>query len=289
MPRPDCRRGFTRVDLSVGLLVLVASAALLVPACYDARVSDGGGAMSQSVNNLKQMCIGLCSIAVRIDGVLPPAVGAFPAGSDINGSIFFHILPDIELDAIYNKYAQGVPGRANVAAAATESVRTFCAPLDSSNPGSSAPIGLTSYASNGAVFGVNSANRTVRYPDSFQPKGASNTVAFMERYAVVGAERVHHTWRGIGNQENYLYLPVTRPDDMSVPEFGVAPTGASNHAPHAFHRTTLLVGMADGSSRRITEDVSRTFAYADGRTATIWAWACTIDGPLGKAETPNGW
>jgi hypothetical protein len=114
----------------------------------------------------------------------------------------------------------------------------------------------------------------------------------MERFAVVGPDRTRHTWNGRGELDNYLYPPLNGapgPDDSAVPEFGVNPVDARNDTAHAFTSSSLQVGLADGSARTITAGVRRIFGYGDGRTATVWAWACSFNSELAKAETPAGW
>jgi hypothetical protein len=276
MTEPTTGSGFRRIDL----FVAVVSLAIVIPACNSGvdRVREAA-ARSQSSNNLKMMCIGMQSIASRNQGLLPPSAGVFdsPPRGRVDSTIFFHMLPDIEQDNVYNAHwrePSNVP--------ATTTIKTFCAPLDPSNPGVN--TNLTSYASNAAVFGLKDGGST-RFPAAFNEKGTANSILFMERFAVASGTR--HTWYGRDDLENYLYPPaagapaITNARDAAkipAPQFGVAPDAARNDTAHAFSSNVLLVAMADGSIRNITTAVSQG-------NPSAWSWACTFS----QGPPPAGW
>ena len=122
-------------------------------------------------------------------------------------------------------------------------------------------------------------------------RGTENYVMFMERFAVVGASGTRHTWPSLGERGNYLYSPeeANDPAKIELPQFNTAPVDACNGVPHAFTGKVLQVGLADGSARTICLDVTRTFTYGDGQSSTVWAWACSYDGPLENTPVPDGW
>jgi hypothetical protein len=280
---PTPGSGFRRIDL----VVAVVSLALLIPACKEATDKvRSAAANSQSRNNLKQMAIAMHGIASRRNGLLPPSAGTFPGWRDLDGgeekgpmqrgphaSIFVHMLPDIEQDNMYNLYLAG-PDRIPD----TSTIQTFCAPHDVTNPGVN--TALTSYASNAAVFGLKDGGST-RFPAAFAMKGTSNTILFVERYAVASGMR--HTWFGRADCENYLYPPAAgepapvqpgQPANLPPPQFGVAPEAARNDTAHAFNPSAVQVALADGSARTVTPS-----------NATAWSWACTFN----NAPQPTGW
>ena len=234
------RRGFTRVDLSVLLVILVAAVTLLLPACNRVKTTEqetesknnlkqiGFGnqqlsavgkvreaaARSESQNKLKQMGLGLHGMVSASDAPMPPASGMYPLGGP-NGTIFFHILPYLEQETVYRTYLAN-PVAGPIGAVVT--IKTYCAPADPTNPGIN--TNLTSYAANAWLFGSNAgtanapASGTARLSTLTNSKGMSNTVMFMERYARPGYEAsgfIGHTWadngRSAPNNHPWVYLP----------------------------------------------------------------------------------
>jgi prepilin-type N-terminal cleavage/methylation domain-containing protein len=294
---PNSRRdGFTLIELLVVIAIIAVLIGLLLPAVQKVREA---AARSQSSNNLKQIGLAMNGLITRTEGLLPPSAGTFPGTSGPMGSIFFHLLTDYEQGNLYAKYNVGP----NYAANATESVKTFCAPLDASNPGTSAPIGLTSYASNAAVFGITNGG-TARYPAQFNAKGTSNTVIFFERFASTGSSgniNTVHYWRLANpnptnspptNYLYYLYIAgiTSVPNPIWGTSFANISPGQDNTA-HGFTSSSFQAGLADGSVRSVTPAVTATFtATGPPRvTASVWTWAVIVNGPVGSAAQPSGW
>jgi hypothetical protein len=286
MSTPEARSAQIRTLVTIGLVILVVAviAGLFFVAVVKVREA---AARSQSTNNLKQMGMGIGGIISRTDGLLPPSVGIFPKDRGPNSTIFFHMQSDIEASPFYTTHKRNPDA---ITPEEGRRMKTFVAPLDPTNPGNDL---LTSYASNAAVFGLTDGG-TARYPKMFEKRGPSSHVCFMERFAVVGSEGTRHTWNGRGQLVCYLYPPKDEddgptPDETVVPQFDITAKDARNDAPHSFTGKTFQIGLADGSARTLTPNVMDTFHYADGRSATIWAWACSLDGPLAEAPTPKGW
>jgi prepilin-type N-terminal cleavage/methylation domain-containing protein len=101
------RGGFTLIELLVVIAIIAVLIGLLVPAVQKVREA---AARIQSANNLKQIGIAMHSFS-DTNNVLPPTSGwrpALPSGTHYvsggaMGSAFFHILPYIEQDNLYNK------------------------------------------------------------------------------------------------------------------------------------------------------------------------------------------
>jgi hypothetical protein len=284
------RHGFTRIDLTVALTCLIGFIGILLPAC--SKVATESQSRARSNDNLRKIGRGLHSLATRTEGLLPPSVGRWPGSTDPSpkGSLFFHLLPDVEQGNVYSKYftARGIQNGGPQAA--TETISTYVAAED---PSAVDGKTLTSYATNAAVFTLQDGG-TARYPAMFNNRGTANVVFVMERFAVVkNVLQPQHRWSGVGHLDNYLYpdkpIGLNNLSPLSAPQFDVTPAEAKNDAPHAFAEGKVQVLLGDGSTRLLDSGVANTFAYAPGKKATIWAWACTVNGELGNADRPDGW
>jgi hypothetical protein len=208
------RQGLTLVQL---LLVLAVIATLIGLSVVGVQKIRAMAAMSQCANNLKQ--IGLaCHSANDQQKRMPPAFGFYPGGNiyggaDGLGSIFFHLLPYLDQQALYqeSRYRPapspptplpGVPGRGEERQldfffytandVSKKQVELFNCPADPTlKPGVDPHTGAapSSYAANHIVFGTVDANfasigaqgkprLAVTFPD-----GTSNTILFAEKYA----------------------------------------------------------------------------------------------------------
>src|SRR5262249_29313317 len=100
--REPNRSGFTMIELLVILAILAFLLGMLVPAVRQVRRA---AARTQSSNNLKQLALAMHSINDTYNK-LPPVVGSFPVKNEKAGTLFFHLLPFIEHQNIYQQ-AQG--------------------------------------------------------------------------------------------------------------------------------------------------------------------------------------
>jgi len=154
------RRAFTLIELLVVIAIIAVLIALLVPAVQ--KVRDAANT-TQSLNNLKQMGLGMLNLSTTYKGVMPPGVGNFPQPNSQQGTVFYFLLPYIEQDTVY-KLAPGLSNpfvTPNVTAVppigpfvAGNQIPMYTAPGDPSllpvlNATTVAPI---SYAANGFVF-----------------------------------------------------------------------------------------------------------------------------------------
>src|SRR5437867_11076325 len=97
MASASFRRAFTLIELLVVIAIIAILIALLVPAVQKVREA---AARAQCENNLKQIALA-CHNLNDTYKKLPPALGAFPAGSANKGTVFYYLLPYIEQDTLF--------------------------------------------------------------------------------------------------------------------------------------------------------------------------------------------
>ena len=192
-PRTN-RRGFTLIELLVVIAIIAILIGLLLPAVQKVR---SAAARTQSQNNLKQLALGMRNFE-SAQGITPPMFGVVAGGSGPAGSVYFHLLPYLEQNALYQlgpdaarssplkvlrhpadvtQTADGVfdlPTAAPRWDAASGTANPYPAWADQTNT----KWGLSSYSANWQVYGDTGA-RLTKLQD-----GLSNTIVFNEKYAV---------------------------------------------------------------------------------------------------------
>jgi prepilin-type N-terminal cleavage/methylation domain-containing protein len=185
------RQAFTLIELLVVIAIIAILIALLLPAVQKVREAASRTACQ---NNLKQIGLGTINCTDTHRQLMPPYYGRY-AGAF--GTVFFHILPDIEQQNLY-KQANGYVYNNNVY---QTPIILYQCPSDPSNtysgilnPGN--PWGTSSYGANYQVFGNPALGDTdqpgspyggnfqgaSRFPASFQD-GTSNTILYTEKYS----------------------------------------------------------------------------------------------------------
>jgi prepilin-type N-terminal cleavage/methylation domain-containing protein len=285
------RKGFTLIELLVVIAIIAVLIGLLLPAVQKVREA---AARMQSWNNLKQMGLAFHNAASANDGALFPGQGSYPSAGSLQATGFFHMLSYIEQDNVYKQF------QANPTSAGVPAIKTFIAPLDSSNPGT-APY--TSYALSASVLGNVGGTATLRIPSAFETKGTTNTILVFERFAAAGPQssfRVPHVWNQMApvttgtNGFGYAYVYATPDTTKGVPAplFGFTPptvpntsvttgvgTFSGDATGHSFSTSGITVLLGDGSVRNVSS----------GITPATWSWANLINGPIASLPPPSNW
>jgi hypothetical protein len=192
------RRGFSKIDLLIAVLILVLVVGILLP--FIPRHREQGYSRSASSNHLKQVVLAVHMYVDTHHGTLPPLVDVgdrAPTGAGLQ-SLFFHLLPYVEEDKAYltfnalqpDSYFNKTEGTAQII------IQTYISPADATALGGTiaseavrlpeappAPFSqtftgwyaTTSYAANGLfVWNKDGFPRNVK-------DGTSNTLMFAER------------------------------------------------------------------------------------------------------------
>lgn len=214
MSKRDTRRGFTLVELLVVIAIIGILVALLLPAVQAAR---DAARRTHSMNNLKQLGLAVHNAHDTLK-VTPPMYGSYPANKMTPplGTIFYHLLPYVELDNVYElgpDASRSMP--LSLLKAPNDSSYeqgTYILPDPSLMPAWADPAnqvwGVSSYAANWQVFG-DYGTRFAKILD-----GQTHTILFNEKYAI-SSRPVGNPSQG-ANCWGYGVYPPTMPYDYSV-------------------------------------------------------------------------
>jgi prepilin-type N-terminal cleavage/methylation domain-containing protein len=263
------RHGFTLLELILVLAIIAVLIGLLLPAIAKVRES---GLRVESMNNLRQIGLGMHHVASGHGGLLP-AVDSPPGGLNYQLSPWVFLLSHID-ESAYRAYRETTTHYAII--------KLYHSPMDPTVP-TSIRIGhmACSYALNATALAD-----SPRLPATFTD-GTSNTVIVAEHYShgCDGRTYLMHDWQsphGAGRRATFAdrgdiqpattgFPPVSRCDIAGYHHtFQVRPSLSECRPDMAQtpHSSGMLAAMADGSVRTLARGMAET---------TYWA-----------AITPNG-
>jgi prepilin-type N-terminal cleavage/methylation domain-containing protein/prepilin-type processing-associated H-X9-DG protein len=300
-------RGFTLIELLVVIAIIAILIGLLLPAVQKVREAAG---RTQCQNNLHQISIAIQNCADTHQGSMPPGIGMYPptpntwnicANGAGFGGFFYHLLPYIEQQNLYNLTActagSGVPQGYYIEsapyAAVAMPVKSYLCPSDPTagqGVGYSGWAAVSSYVYNGQIF-HGSWNGYSKFPASITD-GTSQTIFATETYALsqngsYGGLDANLWWwdyNAFQDLPQYASDGDCGPQGLYGPQFMplIAPT--SNYCYNTTtswswggkisvcmcratspHTGGINVAMGDGSTRFVAQGIS----------GTTWFAACT--------------
>jgi len=277
MQRNWQRRGFTLVELLVVIAIIGILVALLLPAVQAAREA---ARRTECTNKVKQLSLATHNFHDTFRK-LPPAYNAVMGGNGgkQNGNTFVYLLPFVEQSTLYNTSIDPV----NIACVPVllsppdnfiraRPVQAFLCPsafnaVDGTWPGRT-DWAIGHYGFNYMVFGgpntvalsQTDSNWNRRSSMQFISDGTSNTLLFAERSAFFSDGTANLWCHGGWNPQympmfgynGYYQLFQLRPvQAQAIPYYTQSP-----------HSSTMNVGLADGSVRGVSANMSQlTWQY----------------------------
>lgn len=292
--------GFTLIELLVVIAIIAILIGLLLPAVQ--KVREAAARMSCS-NNMKQIGLAVHNFQ-GVYNKLPPGYCA-DVKKGGTGTLFYHILPYVEQDNIYNLGKQAgdntgdpqpdaywgsatFPQFGSLNTPAANIIKTYLCPSDGNNANPATWTNgwvMGNYAYNHDAFGnANDGGNDPSQQNSIAASfsdGTSNTIGFAEKFAnnCLANSNGNGTLWAHGN-----WNPWWEPRFNSwaargaASKFQVQPTSAQCNSamPNSPHTAGINVGLMDGSVRFVSAGIS----------PITWSFALT---PAAGDILPSDW
>jgi type II secretory pathway pseudopilin PulG len=267
--KTNTRPGFTLFQLLIVLGLLALLLGLALPAVQKVREA---AARIQCANNLKQIALAMMNCADTHEQNMPPLSGLYPnleeREGNGRGTLFFHILPYIEQDQLYQSSLDKDGTKMHSVwnnGTYARIIKTYVCPSDPSGrePLYEGWLATSNYAASFEVFGDENAENRLgaihKFP-AFITDGTSNTIIFTERYQMCNGEPT--AWGYAADSDRAPGFNMRGPTDFQVTP---TPKECETGNPQSPHPGGINVGMGDSSVHFVSRSVSWT----------TWRAACT--------------
>ena len=271
------RRGFTLVELLVVIAIIGVLIALLLPAVQQAREA---ARRMECTNKIKQLLIASHNVHDTYR-VFPPAGGKSGAHNarverkgpfnNLAGSFFFHLLPYIEENALYDKAIDAggnMDSTVNSRRVNNYIIEAYRCPSERSPAGASGygyPTGpdgthaVCNYGVNFMAFCDQSNNNQEGASNIASiTDGLSNTVFFGERYGQCTSSK-SSLWANSSGTWAPQICRGRNPNGGACPVPQITPVytsaGDSSSGGSSLHPGTMNIGLGDGSVRGVAGTV----------------------------------